>query len=379
MAKTKRRYQGEESDDGPQEHCIKGSASPKITNPTAVRFQALACPFFKKDPARHWDCASFKTTKISHVKQHTYRKHTRPHLCPICGTQFKEPRMCDIHLRTGCSRPRPFLDPDGITIDQRNALNKRPASKANVGSQWYAMFDIIFPGCDRPSSPYNSPVPAESEATYMKLREFIRSDEAVEAMLMSVSGSLSQDMNPEKRPYLREAVQKGLQDLVEVHKRARSESAIFTDLRDDDNASPTSFNSINSTPPVFIEADPDTSGLSQPPDGGVSNTSIDLPSVSLCSESWSAYSNLVGSNINPSAELQLELPQQNGPANFSTPNANPLAEFDENVIWVMQQGLTFQPAIPESGVEFTVPHRGPQLKATVLEYPTHDSADDRTS
>lgn len=137
MATTKRKLQGQNGDNERQEQRIKVRALPRNEKPATVKVQPLACPFFKKNPRRHWDCVNFKTkdAKISHIKQHIYRKHTRPHICPFCGQEFKDPHLRDKHLRVGCPQPRPFLEPDGITMDQRNALNKRPASKLNVESQ----------------------------------------------------------------------------------------------------------------------------------------------------------------------------------------------------------------------------------------------------
>lgn len=156
-------------------------------------------------------------------------------------------------------------------MDQRNALNKRPASKLNVESQWYAMFDIIFPGSNRPTSPYNSPVVSECEATHAKFREFIQSDKVVEVVMMGVMGSLTQDIIPEISPYLREAVRKGLQDLIELHRRAISEATVSIGLHSNGGESPASIDSIISSPSAYFEADLDPSDVSQPLGGGMSN------------------------------------------------------------------------------------------------------------
>lgn len=148
------------------------------------------------------------------------------------------------------------------------------------------MFDIIFPGSTRPISPYNIPVVSDCEATHAKLREFIESDKVVEAVFMGILGSLTRDNIPETRPYLREAVRKGLHDLVEVHRCASLESAVSTDQCDDDKKSPNSFNSLKSSPSVYLEEDTDPSDLPYPAGGELDISNYDLPSMSIISESF---------------------------------------------------------------------------------------------
>lgn len=246
-------------------------------------------------------------------------------------------------------------------MDQRNALSKRAASKLDVESQWFAVFDIIFPGSTRPSSPYNSPVSSVSETTYIKLRELLESDGAVEAMYMNILGSLNQDLSLEKKHELREAVRRGVQGLVEVHKRAIFESGVITNSPDDDEKSSTSTRSVSA------EVDPDPSGLSQPLDDVFSNTSTELPSVNLCSGSWAVYPDEDVGHVDPSADLQL--PQKREAVNFSTSADHTLSVPDYDIFWAMQQGLAFHPAISGSDVESSVSHRNTQVKATVPQYP----------
>lgn len=193
---------------------------PKGKSPHFDKSRTLACPFFKKDPRRHWDCANFKAkdSKISHVKQHIYRKHTRPHFCAICGTEFEDPRLCDEHMRAGCLSPRAFLAPDGITIQQRNELSHRSISKLDVESQWNVMFDIVCPGSVRPSSPYNNPEVFEDFGT----ENFITSDVGINAMLVELLQEQTRTQILEDEIRLREAVLRGLQSIVKSLRSLRS-------------------------------------------------------------------------------------------------------------------------------------------------------------
>lgn len=187
----------------------------KVKSPASTRPRPLplACPFFKKDPRRHWDCASYKAnnSKLSHVKQHIYRSHNRPYFCPLCGTEFQDPQLCDAHIRTGCPSPGPFLEPDGITTQQRTDLSRRPSSKLSVEAQWYAVFDIVCPGFPRPPSPYNGPAP---EATIAAFQQFITSDEAIQTLSTCLLEDQAWNRRPE-RPVRLQSIRRGLQRLID--------------------------------------------------------------------------------------------------------------------------------------------------------------------
>lgn len=127
IVKTRKRSHDEQNEDAPQHPYFKRQAVPENRPSTVHKPRHLACPFFKKDPRRHWGCASFKTNnaKLSHFKQHIYRKHTMPHFCLLCGTQFEDPHLRDVHVRAGCRQSVEFFKPDGITMKQRDDMNLR--------------------------------------------------------------------------------------------------------------------------------------------------------------------------------------------------------------------------------------------------------------
>lgn len=225
-------------------------------------------------------------------------------------------------------------------MDQRNALNKRPLRST------------------RPISPYNSPVASECEATHAKFREFIRSDKVVEVVLMGVMGSLTQDIIPETSPYLREAVREGLQDLIELHRRAISEATVSTGSHNNGGESRTSTESIISSPSAYFKGDIDPSDMSQPSGGEMSNISSDLPSISPVSESWPVFPDLDGSHIK--STVSMHFMQKKSLDNFLTSTATSLPGIDYEVNCPLQQELAS--IVPGSGAGFLVPHRGTQAK-----------------
>lgn len=113
-----------------------------------------------------------------------------------------------------------------------------------------------------------------------------------------------QGRNLENAATLGKAVQKGLQDLVEAHRCTLSEFGVVNDPRDDDEESPGSFNSIDSSPSVYLEAELDMSGFPPPPGHAVCNTSNDLTSTTLLQ-----YLNVGQSSLNClAAAFLLQLP-----------------------------------------------------------------------
>lgn len=180
------------------------------TKSSVGRRQLLACPFFKKDPRRHWDCASWKDDTVSHVKQHIFRSHFMPYFCVQCGDEFKTLHLLHAHIRNDCSRS--FEEPDSITMEQNTKLRSRFSAKLNVQAQWYAVFEILFPGTPRPISPFYSPL---IEGTLEELQDFVVSNEGLDAVLICLLEGQSELKVPESEDRMRGALRRGLQSLID--------------------------------------------------------------------------------------------------------------------------------------------------------------------
>ncbi|KAI0129183.1 hypothetical protein BJ170DRAFT_362739 [Xylariales sp. AK1849] len=115
---------------------------------------SLACPYFKKDPCKHFPCLSKKITKISYLKQHLERCHKGPTCyCPTCGTTFDSRAAVDEHVIARSCQPRPYSH-DGTTEDQRNEIAIIVTRKRPESERWYGIWDVLFPGSPQPDSPY---------------------------------------------------------------------------------------------------------------------------------------------------------------------------------------------------------------------------------
>ncbi|RKL01029.1 hypothetical protein BFJ68_g5387 [Fusarium oxysporum] len=114
------------------------------------RSQFLACPYWKSDPERYWDCFMKKNDTIAHLKQHLTRRHTPRYYCQICYQTFKDFDPFDSHaLKRACTRG-PLAKLEGISQQQKNQLSLK--SKGSVEQQWYNVWSILFPDRDPPAT-----------------------------------------------------------------------------------------------------------------------------------------------------------------------------------------------------------------------------------
>ncbi|KAH6975069.1 hypothetical protein BKA56DRAFT_82828 [Ilyonectria sp. MPI-CAGE-AT-0026] len=121
------------------------------------RRQQLACPFWKRNPGQHRACFSKTLRRIRDVKQHLTRKHTPEFYCECCCATFDNE---DSHRRhvTHVSGEVCVHDPtvvlDGISHQQHRRLSKKSDFKLTDQEQWFSVWDILFPGSQRPDSAY---------------------------------------------------------------------------------------------------------------------------------------------------------------------------------------------------------------------------------
>jgi hypothetical protein len=126
----------------------------------------LACPYAKHDPARFSEanqnigekayrrCRTVYLTNIARLKQHLYRVHRRPeNYCSSCYTEFEFENECDEHARARNCVLSPCPFEEKMTSDQCKAVKRRRFNE-NPDVTWFAIFDILFPGADRPENPF---------------------------------------------------------------------------------------------------------------------------------------------------------------------------------------------------------------------------------
>ncbi len=153
----------DEEDDDDSKHPIKRR---KAARQKGSRRVSLACPFAKKDPLRYAGCNSYTLNRTQDVKQHLSRYHQLPIYCPRCKETFQTETERDSHaMDTTCQR-RSSITFEGVTRAQKEELTRRVSPKMALEDQWFAIFDILFPGhTPRPTSAYiNTGLTADVEA-----------------------------------------------------------------------------------------------------------------------------------------------------------------------------------------------------------------------
>lgn len=148
----RKRHRGNDESDGDDTDLRprkkpKGPSSRSLAKP---RF--LACPFWKLDPKKHWECFLKKITTVSYVKQHLSRRHTPALYCQTCFAIFDDEALLESHILCRSCERNPLESLDGISTIQSRKLSGK--SKGTTEEQWYAIWDILFPSESQPLSIY---------------------------------------------------------------------------------------------------------------------------------------------------------------------------------------------------------------------------------
>ncbi|KAL4723687.1 hypothetical protein ACLX1H_009330 [Fusarium chlamydosporum] len=152
--------QEESEDDDPQGKKRK-TPETKETEPSSPRW---ACPFQKWKPIRYFETCmvnlSVGPATIGGLVGHIKRVHVRKH-CPKCWALFPNSHDEENHLRI-CpyvdSKPRPA---GLVTKDMQLQMTKPRNRKVSHITQWYELYDLLFPGEQRPRNPFFSRPAAE--------------------------------------------------------------------------------------------------------------------------------------------------------------------------------------------------------------------------
>lgn len=160
--------------DVPEDKDMDNTKKPRITQRTSLKgtsnFRPFACPYYKIDPLVHQKCSNYQDKGLGHLKQHIRRRHNQAAFCPICGDTFEDTASLNKHIRRRSCQPNAFfLEPDGTTPEQREALSKRIPATLSREDQWFSVFDIVCPGYQsRPVSPYHETAMCEATLTYIR-------------------------------------------------------------------------------------------------------------------------------------------------------------------------------------------------------------------
>lgn len=114
----------------------------------------FACPYWKKDATKYRDCFKSWPARVQDVKFHLLRKHSIEFYCQRChAKEFENKQGLQAHIiNANCSPKLSVLD--WISHEQRVELHKKSKRGTREVDQWFAIWDILFPGQQKPRSAY---------------------------------------------------------------------------------------------------------------------------------------------------------------------------------------------------------------------------------
>ncbi|KAK4224375.1 hypothetical protein QBC38DRAFT_446494 [Podospora fimiseda] len=119
----------------------------------------LICPFYVWDPITYHSCCRKKLRHNSDLRTHFHRCHAQPVFCPVCKVIFKG-KEANVNRNAHIKDRRCYQslnpDPAGLTGDHFDLIGQKkelsPFRQMNLQArQWYAIWDICFPGAAFPS------------------------------------------------------------------------------------------------------------------------------------------------------------------------------------------------------------------------------------
>ncbi|KAK8112467.1 hypothetical protein PG984_012993 [Apiospora sp. TS-2023a] len=152
--------------------------SPRGDVPAKLSASGFACPYYKENPHKYIDCLAYTSIGlVKNVKQHMFRCHKHPdHYCPTCGDKFPTEADTNTHIRARRCDWRDVSHP-GMNKDQQariTTITKDRTRGRSDTDKWYDIWEVLFPGRDRPDSPYRGTVEEEMGSA---LEEFLGTPE----------------------------------------------------------------------------------------------------------------------------------------------------------------------------------------------------------
>ncbi|RFU34109.1 hypothetical protein B7463_g2198, partial [Scytalidium lignicola] len=178
--------------------------------------RSFACPFIKLDAIKHSHCCDRQLSRIRDVKQHISRRHTPERYCQRClDTKFPDEQSLEQHLDLGtCPRNDPSML-DGISHHQQRQISRKSNSSLSEEDQWFAIWDILFPGHGRPISAH---VEAGLSTHMRRLREYCSTHgpTALAEMIVSDPSLSEPEITAEQwRVYLERVIHQGINIIFE--------------------------------------------------------------------------------------------------------------------------------------------------------------------
>ncbi|KAH8683709.1 hypothetical protein BGZ61DRAFT_535130 [Ilyonectria robusta] len=221
QSRPKRKRGKDDSDDADQNGFRRPPKKKSNCDPGDASKKSFACPYLKKDPIKHGSCCAKKLSRIRDVKQHLARRHTPERYCQRClETTFADEQSLQVHidLRICLSRDPSMLE--GISYYQHRQLSRKSDSSLGEEGQWFAIWEILFSGRMKPSSPY---IDAGFSVEMRLFREYSysRGPAMVREQIELSTDFLRQDITEAQRLALDRVIAEGISRLFEDWRSAQ--------------------------------------------------------------------------------------------------------------------------------------------------------------
>lgn len=111
----------------------------------------LACPYYIRDPIRHFGCINLKLDTYGRVKQHLKRTHLtfdankmEGLVCENCGIISPDESSRNIHRVSAECAPATLLNERGVSRQAWEGLEKRLKSGSTDEEKWLNMWFVLF-------------------------------------------------------------------------------------------------------------------------------------------------------------------------------------------------------------------------------------------
>jgi hypothetical protein len=150
----RKRRRTEEDEEQDQADAALSRRVKKKLKPDTAQPRFLACPYWKLNSNKHRRCYKLTLKRIRDVKQHLHRRHTPEFYCERCFVIFLSHQSHQDHIISVPCRREPHAQLDGISNSQHRELCRKSNPAFTEENQWFAIWDILFPGSERPFSAY---------------------------------------------------------------------------------------------------------------------------------------------------------------------------------------------------------------------------------
>ncbi|KAF5704631.1 hypothetical protein FMUND_12406 [Fusarium mundagurra] len=126
-----------------------GRGSNARSSPWSKSF--LACPYYIRDPIRHFGCINLKLDTYGRVKQHLKRNHLsfdanemEGFVCESCGMAYPDESSRDIHRLSIECAPASLKNERGVSRQAWEGLEKRLKTGSTDEEKWLNMWFVLF-------------------------------------------------------------------------------------------------------------------------------------------------------------------------------------------------------------------------------------------